>query len=81
MQNCIKNSENDEKYGIVYKYYMVRGETGQSIFPRYWLRAYHPEPEGWGVIVWGVISTEGKEMPCFPDINYVVFVLLHLIHL
>ena len=34
----------------VYKYYMVRGETGQFIFPRYWLRAYHSKAEGWGVI-------------------------------
>ena len=30
----------------IYKYYMVRGETGQSVFLRYWLRAYHPEAEG-----------------------------------
>ena len=35
---------------IVYKYYMVRGETEQSIFQRYWLWAYQPEAEGWGVI-------------------------------
>jgi hypothetical protein len=35
-------------YTIVYKYYMVRGEIGQTIFPRYWLRAYHPNPKGEG---------------------------------
>ena len=56
---------------------MARGEIGQSIFPRYRLRAHHPEAEGRGVI--GLRSVP-RENRCL-DINQALFVLLHLIHI
>ena len=65
---------------MLYKYYMVRGEVGQSIFPEVLATGLLPRTRR----VRGnrpVASTEGKIDPLFPDRNHVVFVLLYLLNI